>query len=154
MSASLAVILMNYKRPQNVGRIVAAARAGVPDAPILLLDQAPGGDLLRRDDIAWSEVWYRRAAVNKGAGARVPLAAALPFDDWIAIDDDIFLTAQQIAELAAFLRAEPDRVHGVVGQRVEFANGQLALRDPFERVDAPLSVLNQVYAFSRAQAQA
>jgi hypothetical protein len=154
MSASLAVILLNYKRPQNIGRIVRAAREGLPDAPVFILDQAAGQSLYPRDDVAWNEVWYMRAARNTGAGARVPLAAALPFDLWIAIDDDIFLTAAQIAALAERLRAEPDRAQRIAGQRIEFADGQLGLRNPFMRVDAEVSVLNQVYGFSRVQAQA
>ncbi len=153
MAASLAVLLLNYKRPQNIGRIVQAARTGLPEAPILLLDQAETDALRRRNDIPWTELWYRRAAQNKGAGARVPLAAQLPFDRYIAIDDDIFFTPAQVAELAAALAAEPDRAHGVAGQRIEVHEGQVRLQDFISGVDAAVSVLNMAYAFTRTQAQ-
>jgi hypothetical protein len=151
--AQPAVILLNYKRPQNIGRLVDAARAALAAAPIFLLDQGGDPAFRERADIAWREVSYERAAVNRGAGARIPLAAAQPFDLWLAIDDDTFLTPAQIAALAERLAAEPDRAHGVRGERLEYENGDFRFRTSLQIVDAPLSVLNQVYAFSRAQAQ-
>jgi hypothetical protein len=150
---SLAVIIQNYRRPQNIGRIVSAAREALPDTDIFLLDQA-GEDLRVRDDIAWSEVWFQRAEVNRGAGARVPITASLPFDLYIAIDDDTFLTPPQIRRLAELLEAEPDRVHGIWGQRLELDDGRLSIRSDITQVDAPLSVVNLAYAYSREQAAA
>jgi hypothetical protein len=154
MDPSLAVIILNYRRPQNIGRIAAAAREALPEAAIFILDQAETDDLRARDDVAWGEVWLRRAAVNKGAGARVPLAASLPFEHFLAIDDDTFLTPRQIAALVERFRAEPDRAHGIFGQRIEVVDGTISLRNELSRIDAALSMLNQVYVFSRRQAQA
>jgi hypothetical protein len=154
VSPSLAVILLNYKRPQNIAAIVGGARAGLPDAPIFLLDQAERDDLRRRADIPWSEVWYQRARGNGGAGARVPLAARLPFDHYIAIDDDIFLTPHQLAALADQLRADPSRAHGVWGERLELNDDMFRFRSSLHGIDAALTTLNQVYAFSRQQAAA
>ncbi len=153
MALSLAVVLLNYRRPQNIGRLVDAARAALPTAPIFILDQGDDEAFREREDIAWNEVRYERAAVNRGAGARVPLAASQPFDLWLAIDDDTFLTPAQIAALAARLAAEPDRAHGVRGERLEYENGGFGFRSALEVVDAKLSILNQVYAFSRGQAE-
>ena len=153
MDPSLAIILLNYKRPQNIGRIAIAARTGLRDATILVLDQAETADLRLREDIPWADVWYRRAANNTGAGARVPLAAAFPFDRYIAVDDDVFLRPEQLAALAAALDAEPDRAHGVMGQRLEVAGGELGMRTSLGYVNAAMSMLNGVYAFSRAQAE-
>jgi hypothetical protein len=150
---SLAVIIQNYRRPQNIGRIVRAAREALPLADIFLLDQADE-DLRGRDDIPWSEVWYQRAATNRGAGARVPIAARMGFDHYVAIDDDTFLTPAQIRALAEMLRAEPDRVHGIWGQRLELDQGKLSIRSDITRLNALLSIVNLAYAFSRAQAVA
>ncbi|HZC17789.1 MAG TPA: hypothetical protein VE309_13610 [Caulobacteraceae bacterium] len=150
---SLAVIIQNYRRPQNIGRIVRNAREALREADIFLFDQADE-DLRGRDDIPWGEVWFQRAEVNRGAGARVPIAARMGFDLYIAIDDDTFLTPAQIRRLADILVAEPDRVHGVWGQRLEFDRGHLSIRSDITRVNAPLSVVNLTYAFSRPQAAA
>ena len=115
----------------------------------------PRPDALRaRGDIPWSEVWLQRAEVNRGAGARVPLASRLPFDFYIAIDDDVFLTPGQIGRLAELVRAEPDRAHGIWGQRLELDQGEIRYRNSLNRVDAVVSILNEVYAFSRGHAAA
>src|SRR5665647_2075178 len=111
MQPSLAVIVLNYKRPQNIGRIVRGAREGLPHAQIFVSDNASQDGLHARDDIPWSEVWLHRAVANNGSGARIALAAGLPFDHYIAVDDDIFLTPDQYAALADRLRREPDRAH-------------------------------------------
>jgi hypothetical protein len=154
MTPSLAVIILNYRRPQNIGLLAKAAREALPDAAIFILDQADQEGLRERTDIDWDQVWFQRAAVNRGAGARVPLAARLPFDHWIAIDDDTLLTPDQIARLAERLRDEPDRAHGVWGQRLEWSEGKIGFRNAMHGVDAVMSTLNQVYAFSGDQARA
>jgi hypothetical protein len=154
MSPSLAVIILNYRRPQNIATLAAAARQALPAAPIFVLDQAEHDGLRERDDIAWHEVWFQRALKNKGAGVRVALASRLPFDHWIAIDDDTLLTADQIGALSERLRAEPDRAHGVWGQRLEWVDGQMQFRNAMHNLDAAMSTLNQVYAFSKDQAAA
>ncbi|MDR3512917.1 MAG: hypothetical protein P4L73_14870 [Caulobacteraceae bacterium] len=143
---------MNYKRPQNIQAITAAARAGLPDAPIFVLDQAERPEDRWRDDDAAAGVWVHRSKVNAGAGARVPLASRLPFDFYVAIDDDIFLQPAQIARLAAIVRSAPGRAHGVWGERLELNDGAVASNGFRTRVDIGVSMLNRVYAFSRAQA--
>jgi hypothetical protein len=133
---------------------VRGARAGLPQAQILIYDNAAEDGLHARGDVPWSEAWLHRAAANNGSGARISLAASLPFDHYIAVDDDVFLTPEQYAELADRLRREPDRAHGICGQRLEFSDGAFAYRHRLVAIDAGVSILNMVYAFSRAQAVA
>jgi hypothetical protein len=154
MAVSLAVVLLNYKRPQNMGVIVNSVREALPDAPVFILDQAESNDFQNRSDIPWSEVWLKRSRINMGAGARVLLASKLPFDLFVSIDDDTFLESDQIKRLAELLRAEPDRAHGVWGERLERSEGQFRFRSGICRVDKQVSILNQAYAFSREQAVA
>jgi hypothetical protein len=154
MTQSLAVIILNYKRPQNIGAIASAAREALPDAPVFILDQGEREDFRERGDIPWGEVWVQRARVNRGAGSRVPLACRLPFDFYVAIDDDVFLTAEQIRRLAELVRAQPDRAHGVWGERLELHQGAIKFRTSITGIDEALSNLNEVYAFSRGQAAA
>jgi hypothetical protein len=154
MQPSLAVIVLNYKRPQNIGRIVRGARAGLPGAQILIFDNASQDGLHARDDIPWGEAWLHRSAANCGSGARIALAASLPFDHYIAVDDDIFLTPGQYAALADRLQREPDRAHGICGQRLELRDGVIGYRHRLVAIDAGVSILNMAYAFTRAQASA
>ena len=154
MTASLAVIILNYKRPQNIGGLVGAAREALPDAPIFIFDQSERRDFREREDIPWSEVWVQSAEINQGAGAQLMLACSLPFDLFISIDDDTLLTASQIRRLAELLQDEPDRAHGVWGQRLEWNGGEVTFRNAMHRIDGAVSTLNQAYAFSRVQAVA
>jgi hypothetical protein len=154
MIDSLAVIILNYKRPQNIGRIVAAAREALPAAPILIYDQGEREDFRRRQDIPWSEVWVQHAKVNRGSAARLMLASRLPFDFYVAVDDDTFLTPHQIRRLAELVRGEPDRAHGVFGQRLELIDGKIAWRHGIRGINGAVSVLNLAYAFSGNQARA
>ena len=80
MRMPLAVIIQNYRRPQNIGRIVSAAREALPDTDIFLLDQADE-DLRVRDDIAWSEVWFQRAEVNRDIRADFHIIVNFHFAD-------------------------------------------------------------------------
>src|ERR1700677_4675098 len=99
MTPSIAVIILNYKRPQNIGAIVRAAREALPEAAIFILDQGETDTLRERDDIPCGEVWLQRAEVNTGAGARVPLASRLPFDLYIANEVYAFSRGQATAAL-------------------------------------------------------
>jgi hypothetical protein len=155
MTNSLAVIILNFRRPQNIGAIAAAAREALPDAPILIYDQGERDDFLRRTDFPFSEVWVQRAKSNGGSGARLMVASRLPFDFYVSIDDDTFLTPEQIRRLAELVQSEPYRAHGAFGQRlVQRRAGEIGWWNGIRRFDGPVSILNQVYAFSRIQAVA
>jgi hypothetical protein len=148
-----AVIILNWKRPQNIGRIVRTASEALPDARILVIDQAEGTDRLAgRSDVPRALCTIREQA-NEGAGVRVRLAAEWGFDHYLCIDDDIFLSAGQMQALVERLRAEPDVVHGVAGQIVEPRGESFRLVDKVVG-EGPVSIVNNVYAFSRARAQA
>ncbi len=119
-----------------------------------MLDQAEAPNSLEgRHDVPWHLIW-RQPRPNGGPGARIELAAALPFDHYLCIDDDVFLTAAQIKMLMFMQSKEPGRAHGVWGQVVfSDAEGKYQLLDGIIRRNADVSFLNQVYAFTKVQAQ-
>jgi hypothetical protein len=150
--ASIAVILLNYRRPQNIGRIVRLAREALPAAPIYIIDNGEDASFRDRDDIPWDEVWLQTPEANLGAGARLALASQLPYDHYLAIDDDLFLTVRQIRALVEALQREPGRAHGLAAQRLEVRDGEVKFTAMMGQVSGQMSVLNMVYAFSREQA--
>ena len=152
-SPSFATIILNYNRPGNIARIVAAVHEAAPEHPIFLLDQAPTDALRFWVELPWDRLWYRRPLTNGRAGARIALAASLPFDHYLAIDDDVFLTPEQIRSLIALHLGEPERAHGVVGQRLERQGQGVRVTKGLVSQDAAVSILNMVYLFSRRQAQ-
>jgi hypothetical protein len=152
-AATTAVILLNWKRPQNIGRLVRTAHEALPEAAIFVVDQAEGPDrLAARDDVPLELCWLRSQA-NAGCGARIKLAAELPFDHFLCTDDDLFLSAEQIRALIGKLRDEPERAHGIIGQRL-IRTGPDKYRVSFVQGDQEVSILNQIYAFTGARARA
>lgn len=148
-----AAIVLNYRRPQNIGRIAHGLHSALPHVPIFVLDQSLNDVLRGRDDVPWHALWHMRARRNAGAGARFALAARLPFSHYLALDDDIFLTAEQLRQLCFRAEQDPSRPHGVWGQSIEHAaDGRLRLRSGICCADVSVDILNRVYAFTRAQA--
>ena len=154
MSAAVAVILINWKRPQNIGRLVRTVADALPAAAMLVIDHGKGADGLEsRDDIARDRCWIGKQA-NAGAGARIKLAAAMPFDHYLCVDDDTFLSVEQIRALTAALAADPRRAHGLTGQLVsKSGNGPHTLQNCVTG-SRDVSVVNQAFAFTRARAEA
>ncbi len=149
---SIAVILLNYRRPQNIGRIAGLAREALPAAPVYIVDNGEDAGFRNRGDIPWGDVWLRTPPANLGAGARLAVASQLAYDHYLAIDDDLFLTVDQIRALVEALQREPGRAHGLAAQRLEVRDGEVKFTTMMAHVSGQMSVLNMAYAFSRAQA--
>jgi hypothetical protein len=150
MDPAIAVIILNWKRPQNIGRIVETASEALPHAQIFVVDQAEDPDsLIERTDVPRERCWIRTQP-NAGPGVRIKLAAQMPFDHILCLDDDIFLTVDQIRILMARLAADPDSVHGLIGQL--FRRYRTGLQRIRLRADSEASFLNCVYAFTRTRA--
>ena len=148
---NIASIILNFRRPQNIPRIVSSLAAGLPGRPVFLLDQAETPSLRFDDEMPWQDVWYRKPAKNGRAGARIALAAEMPFDFYLAIDDDMFLSAEQISRLATKIAADSMHAHGILGRRMERNGASLTLGEPLVG-QGRLSVIHSVYGFSRDQA--
>lgn len=142
----MATIILNYKRPQNIAPIAGIILSAFPRSPVFVLDQADHDSCAVWNSVP-DEVWYRRAA-NEGPVARLRLALELAFDFYLAVDDDLFVTVEQVRRLATELQGAPGRVHGLWGQRL-LANGRrLRLQHAIASREAEVTVLNQAYAFS------
>lgn len=148
--ASADAVILNYKRPGNIGRIVDACLACPAIDRVHVIDQAaaeqqlcpPGAD----------RIVYSRQP-NIGAARRVSYSARLDCRLVIGIDDDIFPTAEQIGALIARSGRFPARVHGVEGQEIVAADGMLRLSWGIKQVDRLVDVINRIYVFSPRQAQ-
>ena len=89
----------------------------------------------------------------EGAGWAV-LAANSRFEHFLAIDEGVSLTAEQIVGLIRRLEAQPERAHGLCGARLELRDGAVSAGTPIAGLDGPVSVLIGVLAFSKARARA
>jgi len=150
MESSTAVIILNWKRPQNIGRLVRSVGEALPKAAIFIIDQAEAPERLTgRTDIPLERCWVRTRP-NGGPGVRFRIAAELPFEYYLCIDDDTFLTVDQMRMLMARLYDDPSRAHGVIGQLFR------PWREGLQRIrfngGTDVSFLNCIYAFTRSRA--
>lgn len=147
---SVQAIILNYKRPQNIARIVRACLACRIDM-VHVIDQAAAENQLRRLPAAQRVNYVRKP--NIGSGRRLPYAARLDCDLVLAIDDDIFLTPAQIEELIARGQDYPNRAHGVWGQLIVEEGERLQISDGVSNVNRRVDILNRVYLFKPAHAE-
>lgn len=148
---SVHAVILNYKRRDNIGRIVRACLSATGIECIHVIDQADPERRLHM--LPKSTRIIARRAPNIGPGRRLTYAAGLPCDFVIAIDDDLFLSASQITELIARSVEDPARVHGIWGQLNVDVDGGVRSRRGVKYVNRPVDILNRVYVFTPEHAR-
>ena len=154
------IILLNYKRPQNLPRIVSACLRSDHCPDVYVLDNAPDDslgtvleELSERIPAARERLHYRPLRSNHGSGERYSFAATLDYDAFVCIDDDTFLTPGQIDTLFDAYMADPRCVHGIWGERMTIRNREIFLLNRVHGQETRVRIVNRVYAFGRQQAQ-
>jgi len=148
---SVHAIILNYKRRDNIGRIVRACLNATRIDTIHVIDQAEPDQQLQM--LPASRRLTARRARNIGAGRRLLFAAGLSCDLVIAIDDDLFLSASQITELIARSLKDSVRTHGVWGQQIVDIDGSPRMSFAIKNTNRLVDVLNRAYAFTPGHAR-
>jgi glycosyltransferase involved in cell wall biosynthesis len=146
-------IITNYRRPWNIEAIIQSCMAADLIAKIILIDNAPDHEIHDAPYLTDPKVEYRRMGYNAGAGYRVALASDLRCDVVACLDDDIFLSPDQIDALARSAFQHPSRLHGVWGQRVETLNGAISLSRGVTRFDGEIDIINCAYFYTPEHAR-
>lgn len=152
-SRKCCVVLLSYRRPANIDIMAhMILRCAFVDR-LVISNNNPDVDLKN-----WLTVEDPRLEIIENisriyAGIRLALAAERDFDYFISIDDDLFLSPDQLALLFYALVDNPLVPHGLYG---EVRSDDAPQRYPF-RVDVcgdtDVDHLTQVYAFTRSHAQ-
>lgn len=140
----LSVILLSYRRPENMAAIVAACLACPFVGRVVLSNNNPALDIRRfvraRDQ--------RLQIINQPArcfpSKRYELAREEAGRWFLCIDDDTFLTPRQIRGMFGKLLAEPEAVHGVAGENFKSDRSEFV----FEPVAGTAEVDCLVWAFA------
>jgi hypothetical protein len=147
----LTVILLNHKRPQNVGQIARyVLRAGfVGRLVISNNDQAyPIENYVGIED---SRLVLIDHAEPTGPGISFELARDYASRYYLRIDDDIFLHPAQLQWLYWCLRTTPNAPHGIFG--AAFSRGKKPATEwPFDHrryCDGSVDILNGLFAFTQ-----
>jgi len=145
--ACLTAILLSYRRPENMTPLVRMLLRCEFVAKVVVINNNPDYSIARHVRLRDSRLELRNNDVNQGTVTRFEVAKQETADYFLGIDDDIFLTQTQIAELFTHLVRDPDRPHGVYGQVVQ---GDGSFVDAIHQVERELDVINRVYAFTPA----
>lgn len=151
MSFSICAIVLSYKRPQNMQLIVDSLLAVPIISKVILSNNNPEIDITQHITVSHPKFILIEQESAKPANHRFALAAEFAFDYYFCIDDDLFLSAEQIQQLLLALIKQPERVHGMYGQHVIRDGAQLAFRSGIYGEDTEVDVLNRAYAFTRPQ---
>lgn len=144
-------VLLSYARPENIQRIYNAVAGSRYIENIVVSNNNPDIDL-------WDylephpKLKLIQQVVHQLPWNRFSLPLYEEGDFFISIDDDLFLTTEQIDLLLEKLFADPGISHGAFGQVLARDGMGFTLVDCVTQVDREIDVLNRVYAFTKEQA--
>lgn len=142
-------ILLSYARPRNMQRIIDSISQARSCGRIILSNNQPalniydhidaGCDLLEvvQQDQEWTPI------------KRYCIARECDGELFVCIDDDVFMTPDQIDRLVGELRNDRSRPHGISGQLMEIRGGRVRTKGGIINMTREVSVLNMAYAFTR-----
>lgn len=150
-SEKLTVIVLNHKRPQNVGQI----------AQYVLRSGFVGRMIISNNSQAYRIADYvkvrdpRLVLIDQpepsGVGISLEIARDYDAQYYVRVDDDIFLHPAQLQWVYWNLRHYPERAHGIFG--AAFTPGRDPSKEwPFvhrRNASGPIDILNGLFAFTR-----
>ncbi len=150
-SEKLTVIVLNHKRPENVGQIARyVLRAGFVGKLIISNNsqEYPIEKYIKAQD---PRLVLINQAEPSGVGISFELAREYPSRYYLRVDDDIFLHPAQLQWIYWNLRQFADRPHGIFGAALA-PDKNPDQEWPFvhrRNVDATVEILNGLFAFTR-----
>jgi len=147
----LTVIVLNHKRPQNVGQIARyALRCGFVGR-MIVSNNSQAYRLADRVRLQDPRLLLIDQPEPAGVGISLEVAREHRSRYYLRVDDDIFLHPAQLQWLYWSLRMSAQRPHGIFG--AAFAPDKDPAQEwPFvhrRNVTAPIAILNGLFAFTR-----
>jgi len=146
---NVCAILLSYKRPQNIERILKSLIATPGIKHVVLSNNNPDIDLNDWFNLQQYPIQFIQQPSHSICVKRFEIALDLPYDYFICPDDDLFLNPQQIQTLLDFAQQDQSRVHGMFGQIKSFYYGGAGLFSGVQGVSCEIDILNRIYCFSR-----
>jgi hypothetical protein len=146
---SVCAILLSYKRPQNIERILMSLSATPSISHIVLSNNNPAIDMAQWVDFKKYPVEFIQQTSAAVCAKRFEIALELPFDYFICPDDDLFLNVEQLETLLGYAQQDKSRIHGMFGQIKSFQKGQVGFFSGVQGLRCEVDILNRIYCFSR-----
>jgi hypothetical protein len=145
---STCAVLLSYKRPHNMQRIVDAVLDVSEIERVILSNNNPDIDIREWVD-GRGVVEIINQPVRMLYTKRFEIANAVDCPFFFCPDDDTFLSSDQIRFLLDQLRRKPAVAHGMYGQLSAFRDGRFCLASGAHGVTCELDILNRVYCFTK-----
>jgi hypothetical protein len=148
-ASTICAIVLSYKRPQNIQRIVDTLLNVRGIAKVLISNNHPQVDLTEWLKASDPRVQVINQTERTLCIKRFELAMTEKFDLFLCPDDDIFPSALQYEALLTQLMAQPERIHGLFGEIPSFGPEGFRLGGGITELDCEVDILNCCYAFTR-----
>ena len=148
----LTVIVLNHKRPQNVGQIAQYVLRNGFVGRLIISNNSQAYAMREFVKVQDPRLLLIDQPEPSGVGISLELARQFPARYYLRIDDDIFLHPAQLQWVYWNLRQAPQRTHGIFGASFTAAKDP-AREWPFvhtRNVTAPVEILNGLFAFTGA----
>lgn len=150
-SEKLTVIVLNHKRPENVGQIAQyVLRAGFV-GKLIISNNSQEYPIEKYIKVKDPRIVLLNQTEPSGVGISFELAREYPAHYYLRVDDDIFLNPAQLQWIYWNLRQSADRPHGIFG--AGFSPGKNPEQEwPFihrRNAFATVEILNGLFAFTR-----
>ncbi len=139
------VILLSYKRPFNIQKIINELLPCNDVDRIIVSNNNSSINLNDWVDIDNDCVRIMNQKENKGCGFRWRIAKEFRSNYYIAVDDDTFLNYKQIGFLIDRIKKSPEIPHGFFGSRYDSIK-QFQIPKFYKNTNRLVNVLHQVYA--------
>lgn len=142
-------IVLSYKRPQNIHRILSNLAAVDDIDKIILSNNNPDiniEDYIKRDEY---DIELINQTEHKHCIQRFEIAIKQDFEYFFCPDDDVFLSVQQMNTLIKQLKQQPEKVHGFYGQIQTFSAGEKQFGNGVCNISCEVDILNRAYLFTK-----
>lgn len=148
-SGDVVAVLLNFRRPQNIDTIVRSLLHAPSIKKVILSNNNPRCVLHRWMRTHHPALHIIHQTEESSAMVRFRVLQDEPAPFYVCMDDDVFLSPDQIERLCAGLRADPSVPHGVFSSTWE--NG--AMKSIAYNVEGGVAVISRVYAFTHRHLQ-
>ena len=143
-------IILSYARPQNIQWIALALLKCDFIEKVIISNNNPEMKINSWIKIDDPRLEIQNQPVRRRAGYRYEIAKDLDSPYYIFIDDDLYLSCEQIEQMYAELLKNPDVAHGLWGQTIEVSeSGALSITNGVHSINEPIDVINRAYFLAR-----
>jgi hypothetical protein len=145
----LSVVLLSYKRPRNIQKILSAVVLCDFVDEIVISNNNPEVDLGRFISIEDPRITLIPQNRRRYPSVRLELSQKARSHHVLAIDDDIFLEAEQIRGLFEHLLGQPAVPHGLGGEIFSASADPTPSTVVYKRRETPVEALLWMFAYTK-----